>query len=130
MDEKLYRDTLFSRAMEVFTARGGYGAAYLFSQTGLLWAKTVASADVPNISALVGAAADFFARAEAAASDTVEKLVLVLPGDRTVSFYRFQHAGEAVVTFFLVLLSESGSGDEALIPRVVAEIKEDQEAFY
>ena len=130
MDEKLYRDTLFSRALEAFTARGGYAAAYLFSDTGLLWARAVATADVPNISALVGAAAEFFARAEAAASDTVDKLVLILPGDRTVSFYRFQHAGEAAVTFFLVLLSEGGSGDESLIPRVVAELREDLEAFY
>jgi len=128
---KVYREMLFSRALERLTAQGAFREAYLVSRAGLVWARTAGADNQKGFAALTSVAASTFERAAAAGFGPLLTLRMELEDGATIVFYRFQHAGEAAEEFFVAAVAESpGAAEVELIEQVAEGIKEDLKLFY
>ncbi|UCH79126.1 MAG: roadblock/LC7 domain-containing protein [Candidatus Coatesbacteria bacterium] len=127
---KIYREMLFSRALDRLTTQGTFREAYLVSRAGLVWAQTAGADNQEGFAALTSVAAAAFERAAAAGFKPLT-LRMELDDGTTVVFYRFQHAGESAEEFFVAAVAEAPGAEEvALIVWVAEEIKEDLKLFY
>jgi hypothetical protein len=128
---KVYREMLFSRALERLTAQGTFREAYLVNRAGLVWAHTAGADNQKGFAALTSVAAAAFERAAAAGFGPLRTLRVELEEGTTVVFYRFRHAGESAEEFFVAAVSEApGPAEVALIVQVAEEIKKDLQLFY
>ncbi len=130
MDKKIYRETLFNRALERLVTDGGFTEAYLVNGAGLVWASTFDAGDQERFGVMAAAVAEIFSRAESEGLGRVRDLVVRREGGGAVVFYRFRHTGETSGEYFVAAVSDGNGGDTDLVYEVAEEIKKDLEAFY
>lgn len=129
MEEKIYRETLFARALERLVA-AGYRAAYLINSAGLIFAKTAGAEEQEGFGVLAAAAAGLMTHARDAGFGDVTELKIGLAGGGAAAFYRFSNVGETAGEYFIAAVADGDDVDAALLATVAEEIKGDLEAFY
>ena len=129
MDDKIYRETLFVRALERLVA-AGYRAAYLINSAGLIFAKTSGAAEQEGFGVLAAAAAGMVTHARGAGFGDVGEIRLGLADGGTVVFHRFENVGETAGEYFIAAVADNEGADAALLAAVAEEIKGDLEEFY
>jgi hypothetical protein len=129
MEEKIYRETLFARALERLVA-AGYRAAYLINSAGLIFAKTSGAAEQEGFGVLAAAAAGLMTHARDAGFGDVTELKVSLAGGGAAVFYRFSNVGETAGEYFIAAVAGGVEVDTSLLAAVAEEIKGDLEEFY
>ncbi len=126
----LYRETLFARALDRLVVKGGYRAAYLVGRDGLVWAYS-ARADYPEVIATAAmAAVQVMVRLAATPFGAVRDVIVHGPTGETISFIMFKYEGENEGEFLLVTVATAGEGRSEMVADVIAEVRNDLEAFY
>lgn len=129
MEEKIYRETLFARALERLVG-AGYRAAYLINSAGLIFAKTSGAAEQEGFGVMAAAAAGLMAHARDAGFGEVSELRISLAGGGAAVFYRFSNVGETAGEYFIAAVAEGDDVDTSLLAAVAEEVKGDLETFY
>jgi hypothetical protein len=129
MEEKIYRETLFARALERLVP-AGYGAAYLINNAGLIFAKTSGAAEQEGFGVLEAAAAGLITHARDAGFGDVTDLKINLAGGGVAVFHKFRNIGETAGEYFIAAVAGGAEVDTSLLAAVAEEIKTDLEEFY